>query len=61
MGHLRTAGGTLIALTLLPAATLTVGSFMNRIGYFNIDPLFSMKHWDFVLADTSSGWASARR
>ena len=41
----------LIALTLLPAATLTVGSFMNRIGYFNIDPLFSMKHWDFVLAD----------
>ena len=43
--------GLLIALTLLPAATLTVGSFMNRIGYFNIDPLFSMKHWDFVLAD----------
>ena len=41
----------IVALTLLPAATLTVGSFMNRIGYFNIDPLFSMKHWDFVLAD----------
>ena len=41
----------LIALTILPAATLAVGSFMNRIGYFNIDPLFSMKHWDFVLAD----------
>ena len=41
----------IVALTLLPAATLTVGSFMNRIGYFTIDPLFSMKHWDFVLAD----------
>ncbi|MYF65339.1 MAG: iron ABC transporter permease [Chloroflexi bacterium] len=43
--------GLLIALTLLPAGTLTVGRFIIRSGSFNIDPLFSMKHWDFVLAD----------
>ncbi len=41
----------LFSLTILPAATLVLGSFMNRAGYFTIDPVFSMKHWEFVFAD----------
>ena len=38
-------------LTVLPFLTLVVGSFMNRAGYFNINPVFSLEHWRFVLAD----------
>ena len=41
----------LFSLTILPAATLVLGSFMNRAGYFTIDPVFSMRHWEFVYAD----------
>jgi iron(III) transport system permease protein len=41
----------LLALTILPAVTLIIGSFMNRAGYFTIDPVFSMRHWEFVWAD----------
>ena len=41
----------LFSLTILPAATLVLGSFMNRAGYFTIDPVFSMRHWEFVFAD----------
>ncbi|HZA52869.1 MAG TPA: ABC transporter permease subunit [Candidatus Udaeobacter sp.] len=46
------AAGTLIfVLTLLPAAILMLGSFMTRSGFFNIDPVFTLEHWNLVLTD----------
>ena len=27
------------------------GSFMTRVGYFMIDPVFSLRHWEFVLSE----------
>ncbi len=39
------------ALTIMPALTLVLGSFMKRSGYFNITPVFSLDHWRFVLVD----------
>ena len=35
----------------LPFLTLIVGSFMNRAGYFTVDPIFSLEHWQFVFDD----------
>jgi len=40
-----------LALTILPFLTLIVGSFMNRAGYFTVDPIFSLEHWQFVFDD----------
>lgn len=41
----------LVALTLLPTATLILQSFQVRAGYFNIDPAFTLDHWWEVLTD----------
>lgn len=41
----------LFALTVLPALTLIVGSFMARVGFFNTTPLWTLDHWIFVFND----------
>lgn len=38
-------------LTVVPIATLLGGSFMTRAGWFNVTPLFTMRHWGDVLGD----------
>ena len=38
-------------ITVFTLLVLIAGSFMTRIGYFNIDPVFTLLHWKFVLAD----------
>ena len=37
-------------LTVVPLGALVLGSFMVRSGYFQIDPVFTLAHWDFVLS-----------
>ena len=34
-----------------PAFVLVLGSFMTRSGYFNVDPVFSTRHWAWALSD----------
>ena len=41
----------LVILTILPALTLIVGSFMVRSGFFNTTPLWTLEHWRLVLGD----------
>jgi iron(III) transport system permease protein len=41
----------LVLLTIGPAITLVFQSFMTRAGYFNLDPVFTLKHWHRVLTD----------
>jgi len=38
-------------LTLAPFFSLILGSFMNRIGYFQLTPIFTLDHWRFVFRD----------
>ncbi|MDA0799886.1 MAG: iron ABC transporter permease [Chloroflexi bacterium] len=38
-------------LTLAPFLSLVLGSFMNRIGYFQLTPIFTTEHWTFVFDD----------
>lgn len=38
-------------LTAVPIAALILGSFMNRVGFFEATPLFTLRHWSTVLAD----------
>jgi iron(III) transport system permease protein len=38
-------------LTLAPFLSLILGSFMNRIGYFQLTPIFTTEHWSFVFRD----------
>ena len=44
-------GSLIVLLTLLPAIMLVLSSFMTRTGYFNIDPVFTLEHWNLVLTD----------
>ncbi len=37
--------------TFLPLAVMLVGSFMTRVGYFNLNQVFTLDHWRFVLND----------
>ena len=39
-------------LTVIPLASLVLGSFMTRSGYFQIKPAFTLHHWEFVFNDT---------
>ena len=41
----------LILLTIGPAIALVVGSFMMRVGYFNLTQVWTLGHWDYVLSD----------
>ena len=38
-------------LTLAPIATLVLGSFMTRVGFFQINDVWTTDHWRGVLAD----------
>jgi iron(III) transport system permease protein len=38
-------------LTVVPIATLIGGSFMTRVGFFQVTPLFTTQHWQLVLSD----------
>ena len=40
-------------LTLAPFFSLILGSFMNRIGYFQLTPVFTTEHWRFVFNDST--------
>ena len=43
---------TVIALlTIVPMATLALGSFMTRVGFFTVTQVFTMDHWTAVLND----------
>lgn len=41
----------LFFLTIAPFFSLLLGSFMNRIGYFQLTPIFTFEHWTFVFRD----------
>ena len=48
---LAAIGSLIFLLTLLPAVMLVLSSFMTRTGYFNINPVFTLEHWQLVLMD----------
>ncbi len=50
---LAAIGTIIILLTLLPAVMLVLSSFMTRTGYFNINPVFTLEHWQLVLSDNA--------
>ena len=39
-------------LTVVQIGSLVMGSFMTRSGYFQIDPIFSFEHWQFVFNES---------
>ena len=41
----------LLLLIVLPIVFLLIGSFMSRSGFFETTPLWTLKHWQFVLGD----------
>ncbi len=54
LGKWKTPTITLVAgiaamLTVVPVLTLVGGSFMTRVGFFEITPMFTLKHWQVVL------------
>jgi iron(III) transport system permease protein len=44
--------GLVLALSIIvPSLSLVVGSFMRRSGFFHIDPVFTFRHWTYLLED----------
>ncbi len=43
--------GIAALLTIVPVLTLVGGSFMTRVGFFEIDPMFTLNHWRVVLGN----------
>ncbi len=41
----------ILGLTIVPAAILGLGSFMTRVGFFNLNNVYTLRHWDLVLSD----------
>jgi iron(III) transport system permease protein len=41
----------LFVLNVVPLFTVVLGSFMTRAGFFQVNPVFTMKHWALVLGD----------
>jgi iron(III) transport system permease protein len=39
-------------LTVVQIGSLVLGSFMTRSGYFQIKPIFSLEHWQFVFDES---------
>jgi len=39
-------------LTIIQLASLILGSFMTRSGYFQLKPTFTLSHWEFVFNDS---------
>jgi iron(III) transport system permease protein len=44
-------GLLLFGLTLAPFLSLVLGSFMTRAGFFNLNQVFTLAHWQTVLSD----------
>ena len=42
----------ILGLTIVPAAILGLGSFMTRAGFFNLNNVYTLRHWDLVLTDS---------
>ena len=40
-----------LLLTVVPVVALVMGSFMQRTGFFEVDPPFTLRHWNFILSD----------
>ena len=40
----------LFLLILAPILSLLMGSFMIHLGFFDLDKIFTLRHWEFVLA-----------
>ena len=38
-------------LSIFTLGIMVMGSFMTRVGFFEFDPAFSLKHWQFVLGE----------
>jgi iron(III) transport system permease protein len=45
-------GFLLVLLTVGPAISLLVGSMMTRMGFFSLDPAWTLRHWTFVFQDS---------
>ena len=41
-----------ILLTFSQVGAFIIGSFMSRSGFFNVSPVFTLRHWEFVLSDS---------
>jgi iron(III) transport system permease protein len=41
----------LAALTVLPECVLALCTFMTRVGFFGLHPVFTLSHWQAVLSD----------
>ena len=41
----------ILGLTVVPAFILGLGSFMTRVGFFNLNNVYTLRHWDLVLTD----------
>jgi iron(III) transport system permease protein len=46
-----TIAALLVLLTIGPVITLIFQSFMTRAGYFNLNTVFTLNHWELVLND----------
>ena len=42
----------ILALTVVPAAILVLGSVMTRVGFFNLNNVYTLDHWRLVLTDS---------
>ena len=48
-------------LSMFTLFIMVVGSFMSRVGFFEIDPVFTLRHWQFgrwLAASKAMEWAS---
>jgi iron(III) transport system permease protein len=41
----------ILLLVPVPMIILALGSFMNKVGFFDFTPTFTLKHWSLVFAD----------
>ena len=41
-----------ILLTFSQVGAFIIGSFMSRSGFFNVSPVFTLRHWEFVLGNS---------
>jgi iron(III) transport system permease protein len=43
--------GLIFLLTAMPTLVIVVGSFMARVGFLDTTPLWTLRHWQFVVGD----------
>ncbi len=55
LGHWKWLGFAFVAsdhiLTMFTLAVMLVGSFMTRVGFFDLDPMFTLRHWQYLFSD----------